>query len=362
MPTNIKTIFFGSTTDSVIVLNQLFSSSIVNCNVSICCVVTQPPRPAGRDKIITPTPVEILAKEHAIPVVSFASNKEKNWLYENEHTVIDTLEPFKADLIISASYGVKIPKKTISDAQFGGLNIHPSVLPRWRGADPVPWAIIADDRQIGVTVVTLSETFDTGIIVAQKKIPLTKADTSDPIRSKLFQLGAKLLIDSLPNYLSDTHAKPVTRNQQPHSYARKFTREDGYIPWELMQAALNNELGIKNKELGIENKFINNILTQYTDAPIIRDYLKFRNPEASEISLGEILERFFRALSPWPGMWTTIGIRNTELGIRKEIRMKIIKLSMNNSQMIIDTVQLEGKKPMPFMQYVEAYKDRIVSS
>jgi methionyl-tRNA formyltransferase len=305
----MRVIFFGSTSDSVIVASEISQLSTVN--LSICCVVTQPPKPIGRKKIITPTPVELWAKEKNIPVLSFQANREKPWEYENEQTVIDTLEPFKADLIVSASYGQKIPSLLISNATFGGLNVHPSILPRWRGADPVPWAILSGDHQIGVTVVTLAEKFDQGKIIAQKKIPVEANDTSDPLRTKLFELGGKLLTDALPDYCSGKNKgtpQIISNDHGVHPYARKFTRDDGCILWK-------------------------NILSATAD-----------------LHLGQEIERKFRALIPWPGLWTEVSID----GVKK--RLKIVQLHLDdNDVLVIDTVQLEGKNPVPYTQFASAY-------
>ncbi len=299
----IRVLFFGSTEDSVIVLEKL--ATLHTC--SIAAVVTQPPRPVGRDKTVTPTPVETWAKKHTIAVLTFPTNREKPWLFADEQQVIDTLQPIGADLLISASYGVKIPWHTIQQARFGGINIHPSILPRWRGADPVPWAILSGDHQIGVTIVTLSETFDEGKILAQKKIPLTPDDTSDPLRTKLFTIGADVLNEVLPRYLNgklkgDTQTTSrLTNGRQP--YARKFRREDGFEPWEKVYQAI------------IEG----------TDA--------------------DRIERKFRALHPWPGLWSTVSGK----------RLKILALHLHGGTLTLDEVQLEGKTSVPWKQFAQAY-------
>ena len=120
----MKVILFGSTSDSVLILEKL--------RVHVCAVVTQPARPVGRNQVLTPTPVETWGKAHGIPVLSFPSDPSKPWLYANENQVIDTLEPLKADVLVSACYGQKIPWEAIKKVRFGGLNVHPSILPRWR--------------------------------------------------------------------------------------------------------------------------------------------------------------------------------------------------------------------------------------
>lgn len=316
---SIKIVFFGSTKESVIVLEKLFQYQLSNGTLSICCIVTPPPRPVGRHQELTPTPVELWAKTKNIPVLSFPTQKDKPWLYENEQTAIDSISPFKPNLIVTASYGQKIPIDIIQKATFGGLNVHPSLLPRWRGADPTPWAIMSGDTQTGVTILTIEEQFDEGKILSQKKIPILPTDTTEMLYPKLFTLGAQLLCDVLSNYLAlkgaavkgspeATQGTPLhglSQGKSPTPYARRLTREDGFEPWELIQKATN---------------------------------------DATE---AQRIDRKFRALTPWPGVWTKIGIMNKELGIMEEKRVKILAVHLYEDTLVIDQVQLEGKMPTP---------------
>lgn len=283
-----RILFFGSTTDSVIVLEKLPLQDV-------SAIVTQPPRPIGREHKITPTPVEVWGNEHNVTTLSFESNTDKPWLYENEQQVIDTLQPIKPNILISASYGQKIPWETIKKTPHGGINVHPSLLPRWRGADPVPWAILSGDHQTGVSLVSLSEKFDEGKILAQQKIPITPHDMSDPLRKKLFSLGATLLIDTLPDYLSGKN-KGVIQKDPDSAYAKKFMRDDGFEPW-----------------------------------------VKILDPLESER-----IERKFRAFHPWPGIWSTF----------QERRIKILGFSHEPT-----IVQFEGKNPVSWKQFQKAYLD-----
>lgn len=227
-----KTVFFGSTSDSLLVLEKLDACGMV----SIVSVVTQPPKPVGRTQIITATPVETWAREHHIPVFT-------------------AVPRITVDLIISASYGEKIPIEFIRSARFGGLNVHPSLLPRWRGGDPVPWAILSGDREAGVSVVTLSEKFDQGEIIAQTKIPITHTDVSRLLRTRLFHIGANLLVTAVNE--KHFHGAPQSATGQP--YAKRLMREDGFEPWE-----------------------------------------KIMDPKESER-----INRKYRAFHPWPGLWST---------------------------------------------------------
>ncbi len=290
-------LFFGSTTDSLIILEKLSLPDVR-------AIVTQPARPVGRDKIITPTPVEIWGKARNIPVLSFESNPLKPWLYKDEQQVIDTLQSIRPDLLISASYGQKIPWETIQKAPHGGINVHPSLLPRWRGGDPVPWAILTGDHQIGVSIVTLSEKFDEGKIIAQKKIPISANDTSDPLRTKLFVLGAELLVRLLPDHIRGA-IKGTSQQSKDEPQAKRLSRDLGREPWELLEHAINDGKDVDR------------------------------------------IERKFRALLPWPGVWTTW----------KEKRLKILKLHVDNDKLVIDEVQLEGKNPVSWEQFKKSYLD-----
>ena len=269
-------IFFGSTSDSVLVLQKL---------PEVVAVVTQPPKPIGRKQIITPTPVELWAKNHSIPTLSFPANETKPWLYADEQTVIATLQPFKADLMVSASYGQKIP--------FQGVNVHPSLLPRWRGADPVPWAIYSGDHQTGVTIVRLSASFDQGMILAQEKWNITGKDTTDELRATLFSMGADLLVKNLPDIFNHSITE-IPQKTEDEPYARRLTRDDGFEPWE-----------------------------------------KMMDPNEAER-----INRKFRAFHPWPGLWTNYVGK----------RLKILEFIT-----VPVTVQLEGKNPVSWEQFRSAY-------
>jgi methionyl-tRNA formyltransferase len=323
-------IFFGSTSDSVIVLDKLINFPFSEFRLLLSAIVTQPPSPIGRKQIITPTPVESWAKEHNIPITSFGNDPKKPWLFQNEEDVVNTLSTFKPDLLISACYGVKIPQQILKKAKFKGLNIHPSLLPRWRGADPVPWTILSGDEQTGVTVVTMTEQFDRGKIISQKKIQVTDKDLPDPLRKTLFTYGADLLISSLPDYLSGKN-KGVNQKSEHAIYARRLTRSDGFIPWDHLQTAMEGGDVPREKRNGI----LTSVLCPLPSA----------------------ITRAIRALSPWPGGWTLINPTNpTNLQIRQiKKRLKIIKAHVENEKLILDTVHLEGKNPVPWKQFKEAY-------
>lgn len=311
----IPVLFFGSTNDSVIVLDALAALCSRLSTLRIAAIITQPAKPAGRKQTILPTPVELWAKRHKITLLSFSNNAEKPWLYADKQQVIDTLEPMQAGLIVSASYGQMIPAKTIRDARFGGLNIHPSLLPRWRGGDPVPWAILSGDQQTGVTLVSISEQFDKGYIYAQKKIPILETDTSQPLRTKLFSIGAHLLTALLPDYLQGKIKGTPQNVRDDEPYAKRLSRQTGFEPWSTIQEAMDD---------GTDTKRI---------------------------------ERKFRALHPWPGVWTVVE-NSTRYAVQKKAagkKLKLLHMHEENGKLILDSVQLEGKKQVSWKQFLDGH-------
>jgi methionyl-tRNA formyltransferase len=320
-------LFFVSTTDSVTVLDALYTfvSKKHPQDFSIVCVVTQTPAKIGRKQILTPTPVEIWAKQHEITISTFENRTDKPWLYEQEQSVIDTLTTCKPDLLLSASYGQKIPHDLIAAAQFGGINVHPSLLPAWRGAYPVPWSILMGESQTGVTLITLSDKFDEGKIIAQKKIPLSRHAMAEDIKKQLFTLGAELLVSTLTAYINGTEKGKSQRGENA-TVARKIKREDGFIPWNHLLAGLEGE--------DIQREFRQGLLKSII-API---------PMA--------IDRMYRALSPWPGVWTIVENEASPLHNK---RVKILLENYTDNGIQIESIQIEGRNPVSWKQFTEVY-------
>lgn len=292
-------LFFGSTEDSLVVLERLVLQTYADLRLRIVAVVTQPPKPVGRKHIVTLTTTERWARAHNIPVLSFPSAGKGSILYADESFVIHTLASYHADLLISASYGQKIPSATIQNAMHGGLNVHPSLLPRWRGADPIPWQILSGDTETGVTIVTLTDRMDEGKIIAQQRIPLVGNEERESLRKMLFKIGADLLVNVLPAYLrSDIKGEP--QDESRATFARRLTREDGYIPWKTIQHAI--------REGGTE---------------------------------AEQIERAIRAYHPWPGVWSILPNGK---------RVKLFKSHISEGKLVLDLIQQEGKNPQPAKQ------------
>jgi len=310
-------IFFGSTEDSVIVARSLHSK------YPLSAVVTQPEKPIGRKKIVTKTPLEQWATEQKLPVLTFEQNENQEWKFKNDDAVVNSLSTWKPDLFVTACYGQKLPNAALKLPTSGSLNVHPSLLSRWRGADPVPWTIIAGDAQTGVTISVVTDTFDSGDIVAQKKVPVTDHDFPDPLRTQLFTTGAALLLEILPVYLTGNRVR-IPQKQEDVLTARKLSRQDGFIPFALLEQGIRGHDAKREERTG-------SLLQEITDP------------------LPYAIIRLYRALFPWPGIWTTIPVHGTEK------RLKILDAAVQNETMPITTVQLEGKAPVDWKTFTAWY-------
>jgi len=211
-----RTLFFGSGSVALPALTRLLDCGLVEVD----SVVTAPPRPAGRKKILTPTPVAELATERGLALRTPTTLRSEAVLAE-----LRALEPA---LIVLVDYGRIIPAAVLEMPRHGALNIHPSLLPRHRGAAPVQGAILAGDAVTGVTLMCMDEGLDTGPFVAQVKLPLEGDELGSALEERLADMGAELLIDSLPGWLEGT----LAARSQPEAgvtLTRPLRREDGRL-------------------------------------------------------------------------------------------------------------------------------------
>ncbi len=308
----LSLLFFGSFQSySVQVLD------ILRRHFRVTGVVTTPPAPSGRHMELTPTAVELYSRKNKIPISTPAN------LYETPQRVTRRKGPVdpqpsaasnddmekrggmrgstggrggagpagtRPDFLVVAGYGKLIPASWLTYPKIMAVNMHPSLLPRYRGAMPAEWAILRQEKETGVTLVKMTEEFDKGDILAQQSIPIKDSDTRESLYKKLYDLGGKLLVDTLPKIVQGTL---VPRKQPPgeYFYARRLTREDGFVPWAEFFSAVS------------------------------------KHPEA--------LETKFRGLFGWPGVWsTTPGGK----------RVKLVALFPK------PLLQLDGKNPAPLEQ------------
>jgi methionyl-tRNA formyltransferase len=216
MPGPARTLFFGSGAVALPALVGLLDSGLVELD----SVVTAPPRPAGRRQDLTPTPVAALATERGLRVRTPTSLRNDDVLAE--------MRAVAPELIVLADYGRIIPAALLALPRHGALNIHPSLLPRYRGAAPVQGAILAGDAVTGVTLMRMDAGLDTGPIVAQVPVSLAGGEVAPALEARLAELGAELLVASLPGWL-DGSLRAQPQPAAGASLTRPLRREDGRL-------------------------------------------------------------------------------------------------------------------------------------
>lgn len=268
----MKYIFFGTPEFAAIILEKLIDAGFIPE-----AIVCNSDKPVGRKKIITPPPVKILAQKYNLPV---CQPKDKSELLE----IVKKLRP---DLAIVAAYGVIFPKEILEITKYGFVNVHPSLLPKYRGPTPIQTAILNGDEETGVSLFLIDEKIDHGSILSQRELEFPISNFQFPVLlQKLAELGADLLIETLPKYIK-SGITPLSQDENQATYTKKFSTQDAYVDLE------------KDNPLEIERKI--------------------------------------RALNPEPGTWTILNDKRTKL-----LEAKII-----DEKLKITKIQVEGKKPTP---------------
>ena len=206
-------------------------TAILNSPHNIVACYTQPDRPAGRGRKLTASPVKALAQEHGISVYQPLNFKQDEDLKQ--------LQALNADLMIVVAYGIILPKSVLETPRLGCINVHASLLPRWRGAAPIQRAIAEGDKETGVTIMQMDEGLDTGAMISKVITDISLSDTGGSLHDRLAVLGAEACVSSL-NTLSTggTNAEPQDNNLA--NYAHKLTKEEGRIQWDLPNQQVHN--------------------------------------------------------------------------------------------------------------------------
>lgn len=265
---------------------------------SVMGVITQPDRPAGRGRVLTPPPVKQLATQLGIEVI------QPQRLREPEAQ--EKLKVWAPDLIVVAAFGQILRASVLDLPPYGCVNVHASLLPRWRGAAPIQAAIYHGDAETGVTIMRMDAGIDTGAILRQRVMPIRSQDTAGSLSDRLAEDGAKLLAETLPDYLSGK-ITPLAQDETQANYASMLTKEQGELDFS---------------RTAIE------------------------------------LERQVRAFLPWPGAYTFfqgemlkvlrahVEISEGVPGQRAEIS-HLPAISTRSGWLVLDEVQPAGKRPMP---------------
>ncbi|MFQ3534944.1 MAG: methionyl-tRNA formyltransferase [Aggregatilineales bacterium] len=188
----------------------------------VVCVVTQPDRPAGRGQRLQVPPVKQLALAHGLPILQPHKLREAG--------VFEQLQAYTPDLIVVAAFGQILRQNVLDLPRCGCINVHASLLPRWRGAAPIQAAIRAGDSETGITIMQMDAGLDTGPMLRQRAISIAPNETGQTLHDKLAALGANLLIETLRDYL-DGKITPQPQDDSAHTYAPMLKKEDGRINW-----------------------------------------------------------------------------------------------------------------------------------
>lgn len=292
MKTPLNIIFMGTPDFAVTALDAIAQSGH-----KVVCVYCQPPRPAGRGHKLQPTPVHRRAEELGLPVrhpLSFKKDAE----------ACAEFASLNADIAVVAAYGLILPLDVLNAPKHGCLNIHASLLPRWRGAAPIQRAILAGDEKTGICIMQMEEGLDTGPVLLRDETPIISTTTASTLHDTLAAQGGKLIVDALNLIAAGTPPSPQKQDAAQSTYAKMLSKEDGRIDWA--KPAQN-------------------------------------------------IERQLRALTPWPGVWCIAGDERLKVlaadivnrnGKPGEVLSRDLTIACGTGALILKTVQPQDRKAM----------------
>lgn len=287
-------------------------AALIDSEHQVIGVYTQPDRPAGRGRKLKASPVKSLALEHNIPV--YQPQRLKGEAEQAE------LASLNADLMIVVAYGLLLPLAVLEAPKHGCINVHASLLPRWRGAAPIHRALLAGDSETGITIMQMDEGLDTGDMLFKNTCPILQNDTSGSLHDRLATLGATALIHTL-QLIQDNQLNPIKQDDAGACYAHKLTKEEGLIDWS---------------------------------------------------NSADVIDRQVRGLSPWPIAYTTLGedtLRvlsaspeatdtNEQPGTIVETHKdRIIIACGNGTALGVTRLQLPGGKPLATRDVLNSRKE-----
>ena len=207
--------------------------ALLRSDDSVVGVVTQPDRPKGRGQVLTPSPVKLLAQRAQIPLLQPLKMKDPEFL--------QTLVGWKPDMIAVAAFGRILPPAILSLPSLGCINVHGSLLPKYRGAGPIHWAIINGETETGITTMLMDEGMDTGAMMLQEAIPISSDDTAGSLSARLAELGGRLLVETIARLKAGTLV-PRPQDASQATMAPLLKKEDGVIDWAMPAAVLANRI------------------------------------------------------------------------------------------------------------------------
>ena len=225
----VRLVFMGTPDLAATCLLRLLEAE----DFEVLAAVSQPDRPSGRRLRLQPTPVKAAAQRAGLPVWQPDKARDPEF--------IDTLRTLQPDLIAVAAYGQILPQALLDIPRHGCLNVHTSLLPRYRGAAPIQWAILNGDRETGVTIMKIVPQLDAGNIITQARTPISDEDNAQTLHDRLARMGADLLVETIPGYLDgSTSSRP--QSEDFVVYARKISRSDGRVDWTRSSSDIWNQV------------------------------------------------------------------------------------------------------------------------
>lgn len=275
----------------------------------VIAVLTQPDRPAGRGRALQPSPVKALAVQHGIPVLQPETLKGTE--------IRDELAALAADVMVVVAYGLIIPRDVLALPRLGCINVHGSLLPRWRGAAPIQRAIAAGDDETGVGIMQMEAGLDTGPVLLEVRTPITPEDTGGSLHDRLAGLGAQALVQALAD-LESLQNKALSQPEVGITYAHKLTKEEAQLDW---------------------------------------------NKSATELALQ------VRAFNPWPVSWVprpegpmrvwaaTAANGTGQPGSVLAVSAAGIEVACGQGSLLLTQIQLPGKKSLPVADLLRGHAD-----
>ncbi len=224
----LRTVFMGTPEFAVSTL-----STVLESGVNVVGVYTQPDRPKGRGNVLTPPPVKVLAQRHGVPVFQPAKLRAPE--------AVEELRALAPDLIVVVAFGQILPKSVLEIPRHGCINVHASLLPKYRGASPINKAIIDGESVTGITTMLMDVGLDTGPMLLKRSIPIGEQETAGELHDRLALLGAETMAETLERLLAGTLA-PEAQDDALSTYAPMLKKEDGRIDWRRSAAEIHNQV------------------------------------------------------------------------------------------------------------------------
>jgi methionyl-tRNA formyltransferase len=242
----MRIVFAGTPEFAVPPLRALLGTSH-----EICAVYTQPDRPAGRGRKLTPSPVKLIAQEAGLPVFQPETLKDE--------AAQAALRELKPDLMVVVAYGLLLPRAVIDTPPLGCINIHASLLPRWRGAAPIQRSILAGDPETGVTIMYIEPRLDAGPMLLKKSCPISPDDTAGDLHDRLARIGAEALLEALPPIAAGT-AQSELQDESLVTHAAKISKDDAQLDWSRPASELQRQICAFNPWPVAETVYRNQVL------------------------------------------------------------------------------------------------------